>query len=53
MDELNWETIALIFVIIGYLNDVFDLADHVVDLVKLAIRGVKWNINKIQNERKK
>lgn len=51
--ELNWETIALAFIIVGYLNDVFDLVGHVVDLVKLMIKGVRWIINKIQNAKKK
>lgn len=50
--ELNWETILLALLVIGYLNDVFDFVDHVIDLVKAVAKGVKWIINKIQNARK-
>lgn len=50
--ELDWEKILLILLVIGYLNDVFELTDHIIDLVKAVVKGVKWISGKIQNARK-
>lgn len=51
--EWNWETILFAFAIIGYLNDVFDLADHLLALAKAIVKGVKWIVNQIRMAQKK